>query len=52
MVRLVTSALAALLLVAGLASCGNTIRGMGNDAANAINATQDAGKRVERAATR
>ncbi|WP_436083037.1 entericidin [Pararhizobium sp. LjRoot235] len=33
-----------------LASCGNTIRGMGADTANAVNATQDAGRKVERAA--
>lgn len=33
-----------------LSSCGNTIRGMGQDAANTVNATQDAGRRVERAA--
>ncbi|MCJ9674575.1 entericidin [Neorhizobium sp. BETTINA12A] len=33
-----------------LTSCGNTIRGMGKDAANTVNATQDAGRRVDRAA--
>ncbi|MBP2549213.1 entericidin B [Neorhizobium galegae] len=33
-----------------LSSCGNTIRGMGQDTANTVNATQDAGHRVERAA--
>ncbi|MGG7517658.1 entericidin [Allorhizobium undicola] len=44
----VTAAL--LLTVTALSSCGNTIRGMGKDAANTVNATQDAGNRVEKAA--
>lgn len=45
------SALAALLMIAGTAAgCANTIRGMGHDAANAVEATQDAGRSVERAA--
>lgn len=39
--------LAALL---ALSACGNTIRGVGRDTANAVNATQDAGRSVERAA--
>ncbi|KQY26882.1 entericidin [Rhizobium sp. Root482] len=39
-----------LFSVATLASCGNTIRGMGADTANAVDATQDAGRNVERAA--
>ncbi|RDJ12306.1 entericidin A/B family lipoprotein [Rhizobium grahamii] len=43
------SALAVLLV---LCSCGNTIRGIGRDTANAVNATQDAGRSVGRAATR
>lgn len=43
--------LAALVLVAALAAgCANTIRGIGQDTANAVEATQDAGHRVERAA--
>jgi entericidin B len=29
-----------------LAGCGNTIRGMGKDTANTVNATQNAGNRV------
>lgn len=41
---------ALLVSMVSLASCGNTIRGMGKDAANTVNATQDAGTRVERAA--
>lgn len=40
---------AAIILVAGLAAgCANTIRGMGQDTANAVEATQDAGRTVER----
>ncbi|EKF58005.1 MAG: entericidin B signal peptide protein [Agrobacterium albertimagni] len=30
----------------GLSSCGNTIRGIGNDLGNAVDATQDAGRSV------
>ncbi|MBE0694774.1 MAG: entericidin [Aquamicrobium sp.] len=42
--------LAVLMLVAGMAAgCANTIRGIGQDTANAVEATQDAGQRVERA---
>ncbi|MFK0163272.1 entericidin [Rhizobium sp. NPDC090279] len=32
-----------------LASCANTIRGMGRDTANAVNATEDAGHTVKKA---
>jgi entericidin B len=39
--------LAALL---ALSACGNTIRGMGRDTANAVDATQDAGNNVANAA--
>ncbi|WP_427139578.1 entericidin [Shinella sp. G-2] len=31
-----------------LSACGNTIRGVGRDTANAVDATQDAGRRVAR----
>lgn len=41
---------AAFASVITLSGCGNTIRGVGQDAANTVNATQDAGRRVERAA--
>ncbi|MDO1584383.1 entericidin [Rhizobium oryzicola] len=41
---------ATLVTLVSLTSCGNTIRGMGQDTANTVNATQDAGKRVQRAA--
>jgi predicted small secreted protein len=43
---------AAFLLLLALSSCGNTIRGVGRDTANAVNATQDAGRSVDRAASR
>ncbi len=33
-----------------LSACGNTIRGIGRDTANAVDATQDAGRSVGRAA--
>ncbi|MGW9230508.1 entericidin domain-containing protein [Pseudorhizobium sp. NPDC055634] len=39
-----------LLTAAALSSCGNTIRGVGQDTANAVDATQDAGRSVDRAA--
>jgi predicted small secreted protein len=38
--------LLALSLVLGLSACGNTIRGIGNDLGNAVDATQDAGRSV------
>ena len=41
---------AATLAVLTLAGCGNTIRGLGKDTANTVDATQDAGRSVERAA--
>ncbi|SIQ16506.1 hypothetical protein SAMN05880582_101970 [Rhizobium sp. RU20A] len=41
---------AAALAVLTLSGCGNTIRGIGQDTANTVNATQDAGRTVERAA--
>ncbi|MBB4122312.1 putative small secreted protein [Martelella radicis] len=34
-----------------VASCGNTIEGMGQDTANAIDATQDAGQSIDNAAS-
>ncbi|WP_455271284.1 entericidin domain-containing protein [Rhizobium herbae] len=39
-----------LFSITTLTSCGNTIRGMGADAANTVDATQDAGRKVDRAA--
>ena len=45
-------AVAVLATVASVSSCGNTIRGVGRDTANAVDATQDAGRNVEHAAKR
>ncbi len=42
--------IAAILAVVALAGCANTIRGVGADAANTVNATQNAGHRVAKAA--
>jgi len=39
-----------LAALGALSACGNTIRGMGKDTANAVDATQDAGRSVEKAA--
>lgn len=41
-----TKIAAALLAVLMLASCGNTIRGMGRDTSNAVDATEDAASDV------
>jgi entericidin B len=43
-------AIAAVTFTLTLSSCGNTIRGVGQDTANTVDATQSAGKRVDRAA--
>ncbi|SEH92109.1 hypothetical protein SAMN05216228_1012170 [Rhizobium tibeticum] len=43
---------AALCLLIALSSCANTIKGVGRDAANTVNATQNAGSRVAHAASR
>lgn len=46
-----TIRLVALIFIAGMAAgCANTIRGFGQDAANAVDATQDVGRKIERAA--
>ncbi|KJF74164.1 MULTISPECIES: entericidin A/B family lipoprotein [Rhizobium/Agrobacterium group] len=50
--RILSTVFVALLTVVTLSSCGNTIRGVGRDTANAVNATQDAGRSVDRAARR
>lgn len=45
------STIAILTLAAGVSiGCANTIRGIGQDTANAVNATQDAGRTVRRSA--
>lgn len=36
------------IIVVVLSGCGNTIRGIGQDTANAVDATQDAAATVER----
>lgn len=51
MKKTVTTFLAMTFVAAALASCGNTIRGMGQDTANTVDATQSAGRRVDRAAS-
>lgn len=43
--RISAAALIGLALLS-LAGCGNTIRGMGRDVGNAVDATQDAGRSV------
>ena len=47
------SQLATIAVLAGalaVSACANTIKGVGKDAANTVNATQNAGKRVATAA--
>lgn len=44
--RSVAVAAMVVALTLGLSSCGNTIRGIGNDLGNAVDATQDAGRSV------
>jgi entericidin B len=41
---------AVILGILAAAGCANTIRGIGQDTANTVNATEGAGKRVVRAA--
>jgi predicted small secreted protein len=50
--RTVTTIAAVFAALLTLSACGNTIRGLGRDTANAVDATQDAGRRVDRAASR
>jgi predicted small secreted protein len=45
-----TTGAALILTVFALSACGNTIRGVGKDAASTVNATQAAGQSVESAA--
>jgi entericidin B len=46
--KLVSKIAVLLVAAAATAGCANTIRGVGQDTANAVNATQDAGRTVER----
>jgi len=48
----ITGAVLFTTVIFALSSCGNTLRGMGQDTANTINATQDAAKNVGKAARR
>jgi len=49
MIPTFVSRVAVLVLVASFAAgCANTIRGAGQDTANAVNATQDAGRNIQR----
>jgi entericidin B len=52
MSKAITTVFAVALATVAMSSCGNTIRGMGQDTANTVNATQDAGNRVGNAAAR
>ena len=47
--KTVTVIAALFVTAAALSSCGNTIRGVGADAANTVDATQSAGRNVDRA---
>jgi entericidin B len=44
-----TTVIAVILGILAVAGCANTIRGMGQDTANTVNATAHAGKKVVRA---
>lgn len=48
--KTITVVAAILTTMVSLTSCGNTIRGVGQDTANAVDATQSAGHKVNRAA--
>lgn len=45
----ILTTVALVVLGLGLASCGNTIKGMGEDTANTIDATKDAGQSIDNA---
>jgi len=48
--KIISALAATCLLMLSLASCANTIKGFGSDAANTVNATQNAGNGVGNAA--
>ena len=50
--RFFAATAAVLIALVSLSSCGNTIRGVGQDVAGTVNGTQDAGRSVDRAARR
>jgi entericidin B len=49
-IGVISRVLVVLALAGYVAGCANTIRGAGQDTANAVNATQHAGKKIDRAA--
>ncbi|MGN6767763.1 MAG: entericidin [Rhizobiaceae bacterium] len=49
-VGVISRVLVVLALAGYAAGCANTIRGAGQDTANAVNAAQHAGKKIDRAA--
>lgn len=49
-IGVISRVLVVLALAGYAAGCANTIRGAGQDTANAVNATQSAGKKIDRAA--
>ncbi len=49
--KFTTVTAAMIVALVSLSACGNTIRGVGRDTANAVDATQDAGRSVDRAAS-
>ncbi|MFL0693935.1 hypothetical protein SAMN05880561_10622 [Rhizobium sp. RU33A] len=52
MAKKLTAGAVLVLTVFALSSCGNTIRGVGQDAANTVDATQSAANNVDAAASR
>lgn len=50
--KTMTTIAAGCCILLSLTACGNTIRGLGQDTANTVNATQNAGNRVANAAAR
>lgn len=49
--RIVLAAIVAAMATPALSGCGNTIRGLGQDTANTVDATQNATRRTTRAVT-
>ncbi|MEZ2128690.1 MULTISPECIES: entericidin [unclassified Sinorhizobium] len=50
--KTVTTIAAACCILISVSACANTIRGIGRDTANTVNATQNAGNRVGHAVAR
>ena len=49
LIRLLLGCVFLIAAAISLGSCANTIRGIGQDTANAVDATQNAGRRTRRA---